>query len=75
MRELSNVTSAISGGDARLMRSPPPCCATELLPRHRDADGFLRRDEVIDAFSILGDGQLNALHATRKAIPARTVVR
>ena len=40
-------------------------CA-ELLPRHGDADGLLRRDEVIDADSILGDGELNALHATRR---------
>jgi hypothetical protein len=47
----------------------------KLLPRHGDAYGFLRRHEVIDACSILGDGELDALDATRKLIPARPVVR
>ena len=56
------------------MCSPPLCGAPELLPRHGDTDGFLRRDEVIDAFSILGDGELNALDATRKLIAVRPVV-
>ena len=33
-----------------------------LLPRHGHANGYLRRDEVIQAHSILGDGELNALY-------------
>ena len=48
--------------------------ASMLLPRHGDADGFLRINEVIDTFGILFDGQLNALYAARKLISARPVV-
>jgi hypothetical protein len=38
-------------------------------------DGFLRRDEVIEAYSVLGDGKLYALDATRELIPTRPLVR
>ena len=40
-----------------------------------NADSFLRRDEVIEALSILGNGELDALDLTRKLVPARTIVR
>jgi hypothetical protein len=53
-RELSN-SLAISGGDAIDDIAAALRCG-ELLPRHGDADRFLRRDEMIDAFRILGDG-------------------
>ena len=35
-----------------------------LLTRHGDTDGVLRRDEVIEALSILGNGELDALDVT-----------
>lgn len=46
-----------------------------LLTGHGDADGFLRRDEVIDALSVFGDGELDALDATCKFVAVRSVVR
>ena len=45
------------------------------LPRHSDADSFLRRDEVINALSILGDGELNALDHSVELVSTRPVVR
>ena len=46
-----------SGSDP-VKRQPSIC----LLPRHGDVDSLLRRDEVIDADSVLSDGELNALY-------------
>ena len=68
------------GDSCRTASAPPGKIAAApryvaLLPRHGHVDGFLRRDQVIDAHSILGDGQLNALHPARKFIAARPVVR
>jgi hypothetical protein len=34
------------------------------LPRHGNVDSFLRRDEVIEAYGVLGNGELDALEAT-----------
>src|SRR6266852_3802389 len=41
-------------------RQPRLC----LLTRHGDADGVLRRDEVIEALGVLGNGELDALDPT-----------
>ena len=46
-----------------------------LLPGHSDVDSFLRRDEVIDAYRVFGNGELDALDATRKFVPVRPIVR
>jgi hypothetical protein len=46
-----------------------------LLSRHRDVDGFLRRNEMIEAYGVLGNGELHALDVARKLVPARSVVR
>src|SRR6266851_8678387 len=43
------------------VRRQPRLC---LLTRHGDADGVLRRDEVIEAHSILSNSELNALDVT-----------
>jgi hypothetical protein len=37
-----------------------------LLPRHGNSDGLLRRDKVVEAHRILGNGELNPFDATRK---------
>src|ERR1700685_255848 len=45
-----------------------------LLPRHRDPQRFLWRDQVIVGFRIFGDSQLNALYAPGKAIAVRPII-
>jgi hypothetical protein len=45
-----------------------------LLPRHGDADSLFRRDEVIEALSVLGNGELDALDDSVKLVPSRPVV-
>ena len=51
-------------------RQPKSAAGPEiLLSRHSDADSFLRRDEVIDALSILGNGELNALDDPLNSFP------
>src|SRR5215468_12052078 len=46
----------------------------QLLTRHRDADGLLRRDEVIRALGRFADGELHALYRAVERIAARAVV-
>ena len=46
-----------------------------LLPCQSDAYSFLRRDEVIEALSILGNGELYSLDGACKFISPRSVVR
>ncbi len=69
-------TGARSPGVACMAGSPRGLPATScLLPRHCDADSFLRRDQVVDALGVLGNGELHALHATRKLVPSGPIVR
>src|SRR5579864_3749437 len=46
-----------------------------LLPCQGDVDSILRRDEVIEAHVVLGNGELHALDVTRKLVSTRLVVR
>jgi len=73
----TTTTSALTPRSRRRLAHPSAaaCRSPELLPRHGDADGFLRRDEVIGAFGGLGDGQLNAVDVTCELVAARAVVR
>ena len=52
-------------------RQPRMGCRSRsgLLPCHGDVDSFRRRDEVIDAYGVLGNGELHALDAARKPVP------
>src|SRR6476646_7350097 len=45
-----------------------------LLPRHRNADGFLRRHLVVDGFGRLGDCDLHALDSAVEGVVAWPVV-
>src|ERR1700722_19088789 len=45
-----------------------------LLARHRDADGVLRRDEVVRVLGGLRNGELHALHSAVERVAARPVV-
>ncbi len=46
-----------------------------LLPCHSNADRVLRRDEVIYALSIRGNGELHALDDSVELVPPRSIVR
>jgi hypothetical protein len=46
-----------------------------LLPRQGDADGLLRRDEMIEAFGILGNRELDALDDSVELVSTCPVVR
>ena len=64
----------------RASPSKPKACssdrsgpATELLPRHRQVEPFLGRDEVVVA--VLADVELNPLDLAGEAVAGRPVVR
>ena len=46
-----------------------------LLPRHSKADSVLRVDEVVEAHSVLGNSELNALDDSVEFVPTRAVIR
>src|SRR5580698_5789658 len=46
-----------------------------LLPCHGDADGFFWLNEVIKAYRVLGNSELDPLDLARKLVPSRSVVR
>jgi len=49
--------------------------APSLLPRPRDLHGVFRIDQVIDVFSILGNGELNTLDEAGELIASLAIVR
>jgi len=46
-----------------------------LLPRHRDTNGFVGRDQVIRVLCGIENGDLHALHTPRKRVPTRPIFR
>lgn len=72
---LQSAALALRGADQQFKRRELALLWPPLLPRHRDADRVLWRDEVVQVFSGVGDRELHAFDCPGERIAARAVIR